>query len=404
MVADSAAGQCVTITVPARSDVVDAEQGRQAFDKGRLMVTAPLAASTLVGLAYYLLLLNEFGLSALVASAFALVSAVTAISLVIGRRRQLGALGYALMIAPALVPWLLGGLHGTCDVAPNVSAGLNVSGYAAVVIATWIGVRPAAAGLTIWLVGALLLLVDYPDACHPGFVFVLANAMVLLPVAIFVASVGVTSNQRVIDRSEKTRLRDLVERSRATAEVDLNVSLHDAASDAVEALTAVANGQVVDDQLRAQLLAIDARIRSAIQVDPARSGEFAKVAKQLIDFTALQGRPVQVRAIGGSSDRTPLPADVSWRLRQCLSACGSTTVPVIQVFTDGEWDFLSLVVDQIGVWGGHFAVDTSTMIDDLEIEVYADELGGDGSSRCTILVSRPVVSSVDTERSEPVPV
>jgi hypothetical protein len=403
-VVDSAQGQTITITIPAGSDAVDRDLERQAFDKGRLLITAPLAAGSVVGLLYFMFLVREFGLSALPASVFALVAAVTAAGLVVGRRRQLGGLGYVLMAAPALVPWLLIGLRVSCVFAPNVAASLNIAGYSAVVIATWIGVRPAALGLGTWLTGALVLLVGYPDACHAAFVYVLANTMLLLPVAIFIVTIGVTSNQRVSARREMTRLRDLVERSRALAEIDLNAGLNDATRDAVSSLSALANGRPVDDAARAELLAIDARIRAAIQVDPARSGEFAVVARNLIEFTALQGRPVQVRAIGGSSDQTQMPSDVSWRLRQCLSSCGASTVPVIQVFTDGEWDFLSLVVDQIGVWGGHFVVDTSTMVDDLEIEVYADEIGGDGASRCTILVSRPVVSSVDIGRAEPVPV
>jgi hypothetical protein len=349
-------------------------------------------------------LVPEFGLSALPASVFALVATVTAALLVVGRRRQLGGLGYVLMAAPALVPWLLISLRVSCEFAPNMAASLNIAGYSAVVIATWIGVRPAALGLGTWLTGALVLLVGYPDACHAAFVYVLANTMLLLPVAIFIATVGVTSNLRVSDRREKIRLRDVTERSRALAEIDLNAALHDATRDAVWSLNALANGRPVDDAVRTELLAIDARIRGAIQVDPARSGEFAIVAQTLIEFTAIQGRPVQVRAIGGSADRTAVPADLSWRLRQCLSSCGAGTVPVIQVFTDGEWDFLSLVVDQFGMWAGHFVPDTSLTFGDIQIEMYSQDLAPVVAPRFTVLVSRPVSSLVDTKLSQPVPV
>ena len=309
-------GTHVTLTVPL-AESSDRFAGLRRvyspFDKGRLLITAPLAGSFCVGIIYFLLLTpfatksGERGIEYLVAAVAGIVGAALAASLVVRRQHVSALTGLGLIMLPAIVPWALSTTGHGCGEAAILAAVVNVAGFAVVTIAAWSGVLPGVAGVLTWATGTVMMASHLPSACRDGINLALANSLLVIPVALVGTYVGVRTHQRAADRLNQARRRELREQSRAETAIDLNESLFGAAEEAVLLLSSVSRGAPVDDSLRGELEAVDARIRAAIQVDSTLAGGFAVLAKGLVDAATIAGVAVEVRAIGASADPRPLP-------------------------------------------------------------------------------------------------
>ena len=383
------------ITVPVTSE--EAHQQSPAidtsFDQGRYLFTAPLSAGAAWGIIYFLMLGSlrsldrtggyHFWLTII----FGIVGSATAAYVAWRRYRPPMITGFILTMIPALVPWFLRTSDYACANVPNVAAVLNIAGFAMIAIALWTGYLPGAAAVITWVIGAQLTLQGIPPACQGTVRLAVANSTLILPIAAITTYVGFRSYQRAAERVNQMRKREVIEASRATTAADLNSELYVAVDEATELLTRVAEGGSLDNSSRLRLEVVDAKIRAAIQVDPAFAGGFARSVKRVVDLAASIGVPVSVRAISPSSDPRPLPPGFEDLL---ASAIGNTTTlrPTIQVFNDGRNDFISIMIDGEGLAAAGLESTTSVTVNDVDLHVMEED-EQDEITAFSVLVSRP---------------
>lgn len=385
-------GVTATIAVPSSQGVRRQGEPFTPFDKGRFLVTSLLAGSAAVGLTYFALWAVDGGARGLQILMAGAASIVAALWLVVRRRRVGLGLGLLLSAGAAVVPWLLVDQPIPCTDVGGVAPVVNIAGFAVLIIATWSRLATGAVGMAVWASGALVVAADLPAGCGSELALALLNSLAIIPVLLGVTYVGVRGFQRAQDRATAARQREIVEQSRAEAELELNTALHGAVRDALSLLRQVADGAPVDPTMRAQLELCDMRIRAAIQVDPRSAGAFSRTARQLVERVAAIGVRLDVRSLGSSSDDRPLPVTVTELLARVLSTRVDTPA-TIQSFTTGVDDHLSVAtspqaLDEAGLGGTDLLE-----VDDVIVEVDIDAQGGD--ARGTVLVSRPVVDGRD---------
>ncbi len=397
-------GTDVTLTVPAEGVAPQRwlrTRSYPPFDKGRLLVSASLAGACVVGIVYFLILWPVRSLDRTGGSHFWLTVVFGIVgcaipAIVVLRRRQLALLaGLGLIMIPALVPWFLRTADYGCAQSANVASVINVAGFAVVAIAAWAGLLPGAAGVIMWATGTLIVLTNLPAACNQGVQLALSNSLLVIPLALTVTYVGVRTDQRAETRMNTARRREVLEQSRSAAEADLNSDLEVAVDDASALLAAIAAGQPRTPEVRVRLEAADARIRAAIQVDSARAGTFARVAKRVVDSASTAGTSVTVRAVGGSDDTRPISAHLELLVTQAVSAT-RTRQPVIQVFTDGTTDYLSALVDLNGLTLAGLRAGENRSYGDVTVDVLEEEADPEADSiEFSLLLSRKIASHGD---------
>lgn len=275
-------GSCVTIRIPCIGPGSPEPAGARAFppfDKGRLLVTAPLAGTAAVGSLYFTGLLQFGGLRPVLAVIVGVIGALTALITVARRRRLPTRLSLVLVLAPAVVPWLLLGQAFACGDAATASRAVNIAGFSMMVIVAWGGRVTALLGLPVWGVGSILLASAMAADCRGFSLVALLNSVIALPIILTVTSAGARAYQRAQDRTQLERQREIAESSRAAAAVDVNSALQDSVQDALRILDDVADGAPLDDGRRRDLERVDGRIRAGIQVDPQSDGAMAVLAK-----------------------------------------------------------------------------------------------------------------------------
>lgn len=391
-------GAEVVITVPTMTSAPAAGRRRTPyapFDSGRLLLGAPLAASSVVGLLYYLMLGPLYSLDRTGGAHFWLtvicgVAGSVAAAAVVARRRHLGVLaGLGLVILPALVPWFLRTAEYGCGEVPNLAVVLNSAGFAVISLALWAGIVPGIVGVLTWAAGVLVVSANVPGECGQSVSLALANSLLIIPIAVIVAFVGLRADQRASDRVQAARRRELLEQGRAQAEMELNRSLFGSVEEATALLDDLVAGHPLDDEMRGRLTVADARIRVALQAGATRGGGLAEFAQRAVDAAGAVGRSVQVRAIGASSDPEPLPPALEQALIDAI--CGSRTLePVLQVFTDGTEDYVSVLVGDDGRRAAGLAPGATVVHGSTELSVLDEDDDPGSGTACTLLVSRPV--------------
>lgn len=397
-------GTQVVITVPAtvESSGRSRRASWQLFDQGRALISWPLAAACAVGVAYYFLLDPFRGLDRTGGFHYwlSIVCGVTASGLAVliaGRRRRLPPLlGVVLVLVPAFVPWFLRTAEYGCGDAANLAAVLNIAGFAVIAIAVWGGLLPGVVGVLTWTAGIAIVTTHVPADCRQYVTLALANSLLIIPIALLASWVGVASGRRADERVQQVRRQELVEQSRAQTALDLNVELFDAVTEASSVLADLAAGRPLDHDVRRHLEAVDARIRVAIQVDATAAGAMARLARTAVDEAFAAGRPVEVRAIVGSTDHEPLPDQVGAAVTSALVACVGLQ-PQLQVFTDGTYDYLSAVIDDAGVQAsglppGHAVSFGSTVVQILAEDDDDPTASSSRPHRFSLLVSRPITT------------
>ncbi len=378
-----------TIRVSARGASAQSSVTDQPFDKGRLLVTAPLAGTVAVGAIYFAGLAELPGIGRDIAIVAGVFGSAAAVWTVARRRRLSPAISVPLALVPALVPWLLLGGSVACFESGSVSRSINIAGFSIMILVAWGGWWTAAVALPVWALGAVVLAAQLPAGCRGFLLVALVNSVLALPVILAITSAGARAYQVAQDQNRRASQREIAERSRASAAVDISTQLEGTVAEAIRLLGTVAAGAEVDAGMRRDLERVDGRIRAGIQVDPQSDGAFAVLAKSLVDDASRSGRSVNVRSITASTDGRDLPLPVERILYRLLAAPGDTA-PVIQAFSDGEEDHLSLVVTRTGLRDAGLLPGETRVVDDVSIEVDDDLASGDADHEYAVLVSRRV--------------
>jgi signal transduction histidine kinase len=385
-------GSCVTITLPcvsAEGAVATAERTFPPFDKGRLLVTAPLAGTAAVGALYFAGLLPLGGLGPLLAVVAGVTGALAALISVVRRQRLSKRVSVLLVLAPAVVPWLLLGQTIACGEATAASRAVNIAGFSVLVIGTWGRPVTGFVGLPIWAVGTFLLATGIASDCRGFSLVALVNSVIALPLILVVTTVGARAYQRAQDRTQLERQREIAESSRAAAAMDVNAALQDSVQEALSILGEVAEGAPLDAARRRDLERVDGRIRAGIQVDPQADGAMAVLAKSLVDDVAALGVTVNVRSLVASGDQRALPLSLQHTLYRLLATPGSVPA-VIQAFTDGEEDHLSVVVERAALIAADLGHGSTVEMEGVTIEVDDEPLAGEVAAGIAVLISRPI--------------
>ena len=364
-------------------------EGTVPFNKARLLVTAPITGQMIGGL-FFVVSLLFIGIGAQKAASVLMVIAVVVTATVVLRRMRVrGWRSFIIIMIPALVPWVLLMQAIGCEDAPLVNATLNISGFSVLVLAAWTSFRAGAAGLAVWGGGGVLLAFGQGPICGPSMYVSLLNSLVALPIILSVSYAGSKAFDAAQDRAALIRQREIAERSRATASIDLNVHLKDIVDQAMVQLSAIANGTELSDARRIDLEKIDSRIRAAIQVDPQSDGAFAVWVQSLVEEVATLGVHVDVAGLASSRDHTQVPIQVQ-RLLYAILAQPTSRAPILRAFTDDVDDYVSLGTDAGAIQRAGFKVPHTMRIQDVVVELEPESEDGE---KVTVLVSRPVVNS-----------
>ena len=378
-----------TIRVPVRGATGDQWSADQPFDKGRLLVTAPLAGTVAVGALYFAGLTELLDIGRVLAITAGVIGCAAAAWTVARRRRLSPVAALALALVPALVPWLLIGESLACIEAGSVSRSINIAGFSIMILVAWSGWRTAVIAIPVWALGGVALATQVPSGCRGFLLVALVNSVIALPVILAITSAGARAYRVAQTESQAARQREIAESSRASAAVDISTQLEGSVAEALRLLGTIAAGAEVDADMRHELERVDSRIRAGIQVDPQSDGAFAVMAKSLVDDMSRIGRSVNVRSITASADRRRLPLQVQDALYRMLAASTGVT-PIIHVFSDGEEDHLSLVVSRSGLDDAGLHPGETRAIDDVSIEVDDDPASGDTDHEYAVLISRRV--------------
>jgi hypothetical protein len=385
-------GSFVSISIPCvRSEdpTTDPQRASPPFDKGRLLGTAALAGSSAVGSLYYFGLVSFDGLRPLLAILAGTVGALAALAIVVRRRRLSSRLSVLLVLAPAIVPWLLLGQSVTCGEATAASRAINIAGFSMIVIIAWGRRVTGFVGLPLWGLGTVLLASGIPSDCRGFSLVALLNVGTAIPIIFLVTTAGARAYGRAQARTQLERQREIVESSRAAAAMDMNAALQGSVDEALGILSDVAEGAPLDAARRRDLERVDGRIRAGIQVDPQSDGAMAVLAKSIVDDMASLGITVNVRSLVASGDQRALPLSVQHTLYRLLATPGSVAA-VIQTFTDGEEDHLSVVVETAALIAADLAHGTTVEMDGVTIEVDDEPPVGEVSPGTAVLFSRPI--------------
>ena len=183
-----------------------------------------------------------------------------------------------------------------------------------------------------------------------------------------------------------TRIRDGEVRARARAAVtnEIDRTLRDEITRARSILFDLAGGAEFTPEMRRDLALLDARIRAALQVRPDEAGILARTAAFFIAEATSKGIVVRVRSLADSRDMRPIPLPLYQALLKALLDSDDAE-PSVQVFTDGEREYLTLHVSEAGLAAAQLRPGSRLELDDFTLDV--DELDGE-SPLVAIVASR----------------
>ena len=372
----------VTIYVPTTAVDRSAAFIEDGFQQGRALISAPLMAFGLVGIAYVVIagLSSPQGWPLIGVSVVATLAAVV----LVARRCTPGLLSSTAVIAGlAAVPWLMTAAQPPADQAAAITAGVTTAGYALIAVGVWSRWWQWVIGLAAWAIGVLNVASVAAEGGALPIIVALVNCLIIVPVVVVVASIGSRRYQRA--QAALAIERDTVQRealrANSAALIDQHLSACVAQADGI--IADLARGASLDDDLRHQVLCLEGLIRATIQVDPVDSGEFTRVAARLVNAAFRVSVPARVGTLVSSPDATPLDPDLVRVLEGLIGAYGLVTV---RSFNDGRDDHLSLELREPSASGHH---------DDLKIrETYASGVSVDVSTEpdgsTIVMVSRPV--------------
>ena len=372
----------VTIHVPTTTVDRSSAFIEDGFQQGRALISAPLMAFGLVGIAYVIMagLSSPRGWPLIGVSVVATLAAVV----LVARRRTPGLASSTAVIAGlAAVPWLMTAAQPPADQAAAITAGVTTAGYALIAVGVWSRWWQWTLGLAVWAIGVLSVARVAAEGGALPIIVALVNCLIIVPVVVVVASIGSRRYQRA--QAALAFERDAVQRealrANSAALIDQHLSACVAQADGI--IADLARGAPLDDDLRHEVLCLEGLIRATIQVDPVDSGEFTRVAARLVNAAFSVSVPARVGTLVSSHDATPLDPDLVRALEGLIGAYGHVTV---RSFSDGRHDHLSLELREPAMSGHH---------EDLELrETYSGGVSVDVSEEpngsTIVMVSRPV--------------
>ena len=339
-------GACLRITVPLASNAAGMILHRSQFDYARIAVSAVLAGQMTIGVLWFLLVVRTAGPTASTAALCGLVATVASI-LVLIRHRRISAwstLGVAALAS--MYPLLMAlSLHGCTD-ANIAAAAFNISGYATVVVAIWSHRWPAVAAVVMWACAGGFLIVGLDAGCRTPFILAETNSIVTVPVLIIASHFAAKALRRAQEKTFQAELVEGAEAARAQTTRLFAERLDSAVNEGRRVLGAIAEGSVGESEGKSALVMVDSRIRMLMQVEPDRAGAMTLLAGNVIDAALRSGATVNVRSLAGSTDRSPLPASLGPVLCALVTHEANTEL-VVQVFSDGTSDYLSITLQRV---------------------------------------------------------
>ena len=365
---------------------VDAGRRRRPFrpfDDGRLLISAPIAGTTVVGVGYFWLLLAENRYQAL--AGLLGIAGVVLVVLTILRQRRLDVLQALFVMAlPAAVPWLVQRDANFCEDIQLLSPAINIAGFTIVAVSLWSPSWTGVIGSWVWGIGTFAMLPGVSAECASALSLPLSNVMFVLPIIVFATYQSVRAYDR--SRNTITGIREDEVRARARAAVanEIDRTLRDEITRARSILFDLAAGAEFTPGLRHDLALLDARIRAALQVRPDEAGILARTAAFFIAEATSNGIVVRVRSLIDSRDMRPIPLPLYQALLKAMLDSGDAE-PSVQVFTDGEREYLTLHVSEAGLAAANLQPGSRLEFDDFTLDV--DERDGE-SPLVAIVASR----------------
>lgn len=366
--------------------------GQRAFERGLLLVTAPLAGTCLTAPFWGIALGVELSGWATVCALLVLASGLAGAAIVL---RQRSAAGWLYLLAgptAAAVPWILLVGPPACQPGGALGPALGVVSSAVIICAVWSRWPAALPVIAVWALGSVLLSVHAPDACTSGAQVPIARSLAYaLPLigGTALASVLFTRSRR---EAERMRLLQATAEIRVLTAAEVRDQLHGLVHEAVALLFEVARAGRLDPEHERQIRRVDGQLRSTLQVDPTTAGAFARLARDLVTTAGSSGIPVDVRSIASSPDDREVPEFVRQFLQNVVKAPVAVT-PAIQAFSDGAEDYVSVRTSEgacrpLGVEpGSRVTVDDVTLTADWESDERVD--------RVVVVASRPVAVGPD---------
>ena len=365
--------------------------GFPPFDKARLIVTAPLAAMSVIGSIYFIREMTKDGGFAEWGGLFGLAG-IAMVAILVLRRRQVNPwIGALIVLVPAVIPFFELQTEFECSQSGLMSPILTMSGYAVMVIAAWSGRWTGVLGLAIWSFGGFTLVMRFPSNCRDSVSLALLNGLIVLPLILIVSFIGAKAYRNAADRTRAVRQLDVIERSRAAAAEDLNAQLDEAVSSTLDLLERLANGAELSDQLKTKLEVEDGRIRSAVQVDPGRHGAFAVLMRTLVEEVSELGIRTNVKALVSSDDIRPIDSKVERLLYQLLVANQAQGTQA-HAFTDGVEDHLVLTVSRSSLRAAGLRPGERRITGDLIVQVEEGESGAQAGGKYAVILSRRILT------------
>ena len=351
------------------------------FEQGRILITTPLAAIGLVGVAFDVLAGRESA-SGWPLIAVAAIASVAAAAVVWRRRHPSILISSLVILGLAANPWLMAAMGSDAADAPVQAAGATAAGYALIAVGVWSRWWQWAGGLALWAIGVLAVAqVEQGESALP-IVVALVNCLIIVPVVVIVASIGTRRYRR--SQAALTLERDAILREglRANSARLIDQHLTACVAQAEDLMERLSDGAELDDDVRREIGCLEGLIRATIQVDPVDAGEFTRVAARLVNSAFSHGIPAQVGTLVSSSDQASLDQDVVRALEAVIPGADHV---VVRTLNDGSHDHLSLEVVGSGTSSNRYSPIRRLATGSVRIDVSEEP---DGSA--VIMVSRPI--------------
>lgn len=392
VVGEALAAQGARLDEEPHRSVITLPQGGASFSSaGRtlpLLFSVILVGSSLGGSVQFVLLLSGASLSyPPVALAACAVTALGVVTVLRGRTVGLAVVAPAAILAAA-VPWGLAAAQPSCAEPPLVLTTINLSLNAFFAIMLWARSRWSWLLVIPALLGVLALDLLPSVACPLQGNDVLLSSAILIPAALLLSWLSSRSAARW-EREDRQRWEtEIAEMARAEADLDLARVLGDSIDRAWALMWEIADGAELDETRRRQLRTVESSIRSSLQADPRTSGGFVMAARQVVAAVGAAGVPVHVRALRGSADPRPLPAEFITRVVDMI-ASDSEAAASLHVFFDGHDDYLTVTIPVEVATRAGFLPGASDDHGCCSIEVdYVEEEHGP-AAEVTVMVWRP---------------
>jgi hypothetical protein len=309
------------------------------FNQGRLLISAPLAAVGVVGIACEGLAAwgTVTGWPMAVVGATA---AITALAIVAQAARTNAVIVKATLLALGLVPLLMVPLAG--DIATRgavLIAGLTAAGYSLLSVAVWSPSWHWISALALWAIGAIIFGALAGSGTGNLILVSLVNCLVIVPIVFIVTSIGSRRFQRaqIALMLNREAMRRQVIRASAATLIDRHLTACVAQAQAI--VSDLASGAQLDEETRHRIECLEGLIRSTIQMDPVTSGEFTRATARLVNTAFNASVPAYVGTLISSRDTDPLPAEFLTLLESLVVQCTHIRVRSFQI---GNSDYLSL--------------------------------------------------------------